>query len=151
MATNITSTRDAEIPIYAGAEIMSFVVAQMPPGIKIYTYVNNVNITPFTAPTTKGALLGDTITTDQLGSALGYLFIPSTEGKYKFNTGEIRLTFGDTGEGIDKCKYISETTLMNHGLSIVDTEQGGTIALRTTEKFRTSPLGSAADPNNTQK
>ena len=151
MATNITSTRDAEIPIYAGSEVMSFTVAQMPPGIKIYTYVNGVNITPFTAPVTSGALLGDTITTDQLGSALGFVYIPSTEGKYKFNAGEIRLTFGDSADGIEKCKYISETTLMNHGLNIVDPEQGGTIALRTTEKFRTSPLGSSADPNNTQK
>ena len=105
MATNITSTRDAEIPIYAGSEVMSFTVAQMPPNIKIYTYVNGVNITPFTAPVTTGALLGDTITTDQLGSALGYLYIPSTEGKYKFNTGEIRLTFGDSADGIEKCKY----------------------------------------------
>ena len=45
MATNITSTRDSEIPIYAGSEVMSFTVAQMPPGVKIYTYVNGVNIT----------------------------------------------------------------------------------------------------------
>lgn len=143
----VTSSRDTEIPVYAGSEMVAFGVSQMPAGIKIYSYVNSINVTPFTGPTTEGALIGDDIITDQLGSATGYLYIPSTEGQYKFLAGEIRITFGDSPNGISDCKYISETTLMNHGLSLVDTEQGGTISLRRTEKFRTSVEGSSGEEN----
>lgn len=141
----VTSSRDTDIPVFAGSEILSFVVSEMPPGIKIYTYVNGINLTPFTGPVTTGATIGQEIVTDQLGSAQGYLYIPSTEGQYKFLAGEIRLTFGDSPDGIQNCKYTSETTLMNHGLSLVDTEQGGTISLRRTEKFRTSVSGSSGE------
>lgn len=148
--TELAGNRTSEIPVYAGSEIMSFAVSQMPPNTRIYSYVNGVNITPFTGPATEGATIGDEIVTDQLGNAGGWLFIPSTEGKYKFLTGEITLTFGDSPSGIDQCKYISETILMNHGLNVVDTEQGGTIALRTTEKFRTDVSGSSAEANQTQ-
>lgn len=144
-ASGVTSSRDTEIPVYAGSELLAFGVSQMPPGIRIYSYVNGVNLTNFTGPTSDGALLGDPIVTDQLGSALGYLYIPSTEGKYKFLSGEIRITFGDSPNGISDCKYISETTLMNHGLSLVDTEQGGTISLRRTEKLRTSTEGTSSE------
>jgi hypothetical protein len=143
----VTSSRDTEIPVYAGSEMVAFGVSQMPAGIRVYSYVNGVNVTNFTGPTTTGALIGDAITTDQLGSATGYLYIPSTEGKYKFLAGEIRITFGDSPNGISDCKYISETTLMNHGLSLVDTEQGGTISLRRTEKFRASVDGSSGEEN----
>jgi len=145
----VTGTRENSFPVYAGSEVMSFAVNDMPPGIKIYTYVNGVNITNFTGPTTNGALIGDSIITDQLGSAIGYLYIPSTEGQYKFLTGEMKITFGDSPDGIDNCKFISETTFVNHGLSLVDTEQGGTISLRKTEKLRTSVAGTSGEENNT--
>lgn len=145
----VTSSRDTEIPVYAGSEILSFLVSEMPPGIRIHTYVNGVNITNFTGPTSTGATIGQEIITDQLGSAQGYLYIPSTEGQYRFLTGEIRLTFGDSPNGVESCQYISETTLMNHGLSLVDTEQGGTISLRRTEKFRTTVSGSSGEENTT--
>ncbi len=143
----VTSLRDTEIPVYSGSEILSFAVSEMPPGIRIYSYVNGVNITNFTGPITEGATIGQAIITDQLGSALGYLYIPSTQGQYKFLAGEIRITFGDSPSGISSCKYISETTLMNHGLSLVDTEQGGTVSLRRTEKFRTDVAGSSGEEN----
>ena len=143
----VTSSRDTEIPVFAGSEMLAFGVSQLPAGIRVYSYVNGVNVTPFTGPTTTGALIGDAIITDQLGSATGYLYIPSTEGKYKFLAGEIRITFGDSPNGVSDCKYISETTLMNHGLSLVDTEQGGTISLRRTEKFRASVDGSSGEEN----
>ena len=145
----VTGTRDTSFPVFAGSEIMAFVVNDMPPGIRIYTYVNGINITNFTGPVANGALIGDAITTDQLGGAQGYLYIPSTEGQYKFLAGEIKLTFGDSPNGIGQCKYISETTFMNHGLSLVDTEQGGTISLRRTEKLRTSVEGTSGEENNT--
>lgn len=148
--TEIAGNRTSEIPVYAGSEIVSFAVSQMPPNTRIYSYVNGINITPFTGPFTTGATIGDPITTDQLGNAGGWLYIPSGEGQYKFLTGEINITFGDSPKGIDQCKYISETILMNHGLNLVDTEQGGTIALRTTEKFRTDVSGSSAEANQTQ-
>ena len=90
-SSGVTSSRDTEIPVYAGSEMLAFGVAQMPAGIRVYSYVNGVNVTPFTGPTTTGALIGDAIITDQLGSATGYLYIPSTEGKYKFLAGEIRI------------------------------------------------------------
>jgi hypothetical protein len=145
----VTGTRDTSFQVFAGSEVMAFVVNDMPPGIRIYTYVNGVNITNFTGPVTNGALIGDAITTDQLGTTQGYLYIPSTEGQYKFLSGEIKLTFGDSPNGIGQCKYISETTFMNHGLGLVDTEQGGTISLRRTEKLRTSVSGTSGEENNT--
>lgn len=149
MATS--AIEQEQVPVYAGSELVAFAVVDMPPGIQVYSYVNGVNVTEFTGPTTSGALLGDPITTDQLGSATGFLYIPTTEGKYKFLSGAIRITFGDSPDGIDQCKYLSETTLMNHGLSLVDTEQGGTISLRTTEKFRTDPTGTSGEQDTSQK
>ena len=44
----VTGTRENSFPVFAGSETMSFAVNDMPPGIKIYTYVNGVNITNFT-------------------------------------------------------------------------------------------------------
>lgn len=149
MAELLSDKKD-EIPVYAGSEILGFTVNDMPPGIRIYTYCNGVHITPFTGPRTSGAVIADPITTDQLGYAEGYLYIPSTEGKYKFLTGELRITFGDSPDGIASCKYLSETILMNHGLSLADTEQGGTISLRTTEKFRTNVAGTSGEEDTSQ-
>ena len=149
MAT--TAIQQEQIPVYAGSELLRFSVSDMPPSLRVYSYVNGVNVSDFTGPTTSGAQLGDAITTDQLGAASGYLYIPSTQGKYKFLTGEIRLTFGDSPDGIDKCKYLSETILMNHGLNLVDTEHGGTISLRSTEKFRTDATGTSGEADTSQK
>ena len=147
----VTSTRDTEIPVFAGSEVLSFSVAQMPPSIQIFVYVNGIEITPFCAPVTSGARIGDAIVTDQLGSATGFIYIPSTEGKYKFPVGEIRLTFADTALGIENSKFTSETTVYNHGLNLVDLEQGSTVSLRTTEKFRADVSGSAGETVITQK
>lgn len=153
MASNqqVTSSRSQEIPVFAGSEILAFSVAQMPPGIRIYSYVNGQNVTPFTAPIRDNSKIADPIFTDQLGTATGYLYIPSTDGQYKFPAGEIRLTFGDSPSGIEFSKFISETTLYNHGMNLVDTEQGTTISLRSTEKIRTSSAGSSNEKDNTQK
>ena len=111
MASNqqVTSTRSTEVPVYAGSEFLAFSVAQMPPGIRIYSYVNGKPVTAFTAPIATGARIADPIFTDQLGTAVGYLYIPSTDGDYKFPAGEIRMTFGDSPNGVEFCKFISET------------------------------------------
>lgn len=142
--------RKAELPVYAGSQLLSFSVNQMPAKTRIYTYVNGINLTPFTAPTTANAVIGDAIVTNNFGTAGGYLYIPSGEGKYKFLTGEILITFADSPDSIAASKYISESILYNHGLNLVDTEQAGTISLRSVEKIRTSTLGNAADKNTTQ-
>lgn len=144
-------TRSGEVPVYAGSEVLAFQVVNMPPNIRIFTYVNGVNITPFTGPNTTTATLGEEIKTDQNGTAGGFLYIPSTEGQFKFPVGEIRLTFGDSPVSVADCKFVSETILMNHGINLVDTEQGGSISLRTTEKFRTDVSGSSGDKNTTLK
>lgn len=153
MASNqqVSSSRSEDIPVFAGDETLAFGVANMPPNIRVYAYVNNENITPFTAPINVGATIGDPIFTDQLGAANGYLYIPSTEGKYRFLTGEIRITFTDSPNGIQNSRFISETTLFNHGLSLVDIEQGTTVSLRATEKFRVDSTGSLSGQNPTQK
>lgn len=149
MATTLPSTPE-QVPVFAGSELLAFQVADMPPLATIYSYVNGVNITQFTGPTTTSAVIGDPIVTDQLGFATGFLYIPSTAGEYKFLTGAIRITFGDSPDGIDKCKYISETVLMNHGLNLVDTEQGGTIALRQMETIRADLSGTSGEASTTQ-
>lgn len=146
---NITETRTDEYPVFIGSETLGFACSNMPPNIRIYVYVNDINITPFCAPTTARAQMGDPILTDQLGIASGLMYIPSIEGKYKFAAGEIRLTFGDSPDGVNNCKFISETTIFNHGLNLVDTEQGGTISLRSTEKIRTYNEGNLSDEGAT--
>lgn len=146
MAGEIIGSRGTDIPVFAGSEVLTFAVSQMPPGIRIWVYVNGVNITPFCAPISpENARIGDPITTDEVGQALGYIYIPSTTGKYKFPVGEIQLTFTDSGDGIESSRYISESILFNHGLTLVDTEQGNTLSLRRTEKIRTSTQGSSTD------
>jgi hypothetical protein len=148
-SSDIISDGQNRIPVLAESQLITFGVSQMPPNIRIYTYVNNVNITKFTGPASQSSAIGDPITTDQLGNATGYLIIPS-EKDYNFNIGELTLTFGDSPDGIDTCKYISESVFMNHGFNQVDTEQGGTIALRAMEKIRTSTQGSSVSVNTTQ-
>jgi hypothetical protein len=122
-------------PVYSGSEILAFAVAQMPPNIRIYSYVNGVNITPFTAPLNSTAKAGEAIYTDAVGSALGQLYIPSTQGQYKFLSGEIRITFCDSPDGVENSKFFSETILYNHGISLADLEQGNTVSLRRMEKI----------------
>lgn len=153
MATADTSNSKAsttENAIYAGDQLLQFQVAEMPAGTRIYVYCNGLNITSFCAPVTSGAAIGDPIVTNQLGQVGGYLYIPSDDGQYKFLTGEILLTFSDSSTGIQNSKYISEATLYNHGMNLVNTEEGGTVSLRKTIKFRTSPLGNALDINTSQ-
>lgn len=147
----LTEGRSNDFPAFAGSETLGFAVSGMPPNTRVWIYVNEENITHFTAPSKEGALVGDHIITDQLGFAAGLLYIPATEGRFKIPVGEIRLTFGDSPAGISKCKYISETTIYNHGLNLVDTEQGTTISLRTTEKFRTDNSSSISENNDTFK
>jgi len=153
MATADTSASKASTTdnaIYAGAQLLQFQISEMPASTTIYVYCNGLNITSFCAPNTTGAKVGDPITTNQLGQAGGYLYIPSNDGQYKFLVGEILLTFSDSATGVDKSKYISEAILYNHGMNLVDTEEGGTVSLRKTIKFRTSPLGNSLDINTSQ-
>ena len=95
--TNLDIISDGQnrIPVVAESQLITFNVSQMPPNIRIYVYVNNINITKYTGPPTQGALIGDPITTDQLGNATGYLIIPSDD-KINFNVGEMTITFGDS-------------------------------------------------------
>lgn len=152
MATNLPDNQVSQLDtFYAGSELLQFGVVEMPPNTQIYVYCNGVDITPFCAPRgVSGAKIGDAIMTNQLGQAGGWVYIPSTDGKYKFLVGEITLTFSDSPTGVENSKYISETTLYNHGLNTVNTENGGTISLRATEKIRTSPLGNTLEVNTTQ-
>lgn len=150
MATNITGETSKLNQMYAGEELMRFSVAQMPPNTKIYIYCNGVDITLFCAPAILNAAIGDDIITNQLGNALGWLYIPSSDGKYKFLVGEITLTFSDSSTGVENSKYISEATFYNHGLNLVNTEVAGTTSLRATEKIKTSPLGNTLEVNTTQ-
>jgi hypothetical protein len=155
MAGEILGYRTDKTPIYAGAETLSFVVDQMPPGIRIYVYCNGVELTEFCGPLSETARTGDPIITDQQGRAVGLVFIPSTAGKYKFPVGEITLTFADAAGGIKNAKYFSEAILYNHGVALGDLEQGTTVSLRKTEKIRSSAEGSSADeadaPANTNR
>ena len=150
MATNLTGETSKLNQMYAGEELMRFAVTQMPPNTRIYIYCNGVDITSFCAPAIANANIGDPIVTNQLGNALGWLYIPSSDGRYKFLVGEIILTFSDSSTGVENSKYMSEATFYNHGLNLVNTEVAGTISLRTTEKIKTSPLGNTLEVNTTQ-
>ena len=113
--TEQTATTKSELDTFiAGEELLGFAVVEMPPNTRIYIYCNNVDITEFCAPRTSGAKVGDPIITNQLGTASGYLYIPSSDGKYKFLVGEIVLTFSDSSTGVENSTYISETILYNH-------------------------------------
>ena len=135
---------------FAGSDIMAFAVVEMPPNTRIYVYCNGVNITEFCGPRTTSAQIGDPIVTNQTGTASGILYIPSGSEKYRFLVGEIVLSFSDSSTGIENSTYLTETILYNHGLNLANTEEGGTISLRKTEKIRTNPLGNTLQVNTTQ-
>ena len=73
------------VPIYSAAQLMSFAVLEMPPNTRIYVYCNGINISEFCAPVLVTAQVGQPIITNQLGTATGYLYIPSDPNtKFKF-------------------------------------------------------------------
>jgi hypothetical protein len=148
-STATTGKTEADT-FYAGEEVLAFAVVEMPPNTRIYVYCNGVNITEFCGPRTSSAQIGDPIVTNQTGSASGILYIPSGSEKYRFLVGEIVLSFSDSSTGIENSTYLTETILYNHGLNLANTEEGGTISLRKTEKIRTNPLGNTLQVNTTQ-
>jgi hypothetical protein len=152
MASNQTVNRQTSnrLPVFAGPETTAFKVTHMPPNTRIYVYVDNVNITMFCSPLLTSQM-GTEIVTNQQGEATGFLYIPSNDGQYKFLSGEILISFGDSPNGIENCTYIAESIMFNHGLNLIDTEQGSTISLRATEKFRTSTQGSSAEEDTSQQ
>jgi len=147
MATDVINSGQEPV-IYSGSQLMGFGIAQMPPNLRIYVYCNGINITEFTAPTTTGASMGDPITTDQIGAAAGYMYIPSS-GIYQFPIGEMAITFSDSNIGVENSKYIAEATFMNHGDRPITVEQSGTLSLRTSQKLRASPTGALISDNKT--
>jgi hypothetical protein len=135
-------------PVYAGAELMSFAVAEMPPNTRIYIYCNDINITEFCAPKIDTAQIGKPIITNQLGSASGWLYIPSDPySKFKFISGEIILTFGDSPTSVADCKYISEAIFYNHGMNYTSTVEKDITSLRLNTRIRTNPTGNAVGPD----
>lgn len=148
MASNKTSSN--RLPVFAGSETSAFKVTHMPPNTRIHVYADGVNITMFCSPLLTSQM-GTEIVTNQQGEASGFLFIPSNDGQYKFLSGEIVLSFGDSPNGIENCTYLAESILFNHGINLVDTEQGSTISLRATEKFRTSTEGASAEEDTSQQ
>lgn len=140
----VNTIRQNNIPVFAGPETTAFKVTQMPPNQRIHVYVNGVNTTMFTTPSLS-SVMGTEIITNQQGEASGFLYIPSTEGEYKFFSGEMVITFGNSPNGVENCNYFAETILYNHGLTLASVEQGNTISLRATEKFRTVNSGSSTD------
>lgn len=147
MATDLTISGKEPV-IYSGSQLMGFGIAQMPPNLRIYVYCNGIDITQFCAPTTTGASMGDPITTDQIGAAAGYMYIPSS-GIYQFPIGEMAITFSDSNTGVENSKYIAEATFMNHGDRPITVEQSGTLSLRTSQKLRASPTGALISDNKT--
>lgn len=151
MASNQSVSKvNTRLPVFAGPETTAFKVTHMPPNTRVYVYVDNVNITMFCSPLLTSQM-GTEIVTNQQGEASGFLYIPSNDGQYKFLSGEIVISFGDSPNGIENCTYVAETILFNHGLSLVDTEQGDTISLRATEKFRTNVAGSSTEEDTSQQ
>jgi hypothetical protein len=88
ISNNISAIQNsalANAPIYSAAQLMSFSVTEMPPNTRIYIYCNDINISEFCAPVLATAQVGQPIVTNQLGTASGYLYIPSDpNSKFKF-------------------------------------------------------------------
>jgi len=138
-------------PIYSAAQLMSFAVLEMPPNTRIYVYCNDINISEFCAPVLVTAQVGQPIVTNQLGTATGYLYIPSDPNtKFKFLVGELILTFGDSPTSVADCKYISESIFYNYGLDFVSTVEKDTSSLRQNTRIRTNPTGNAVGPDVSQ-
>ena len=139
------------VPIYSAAQLMSFAVLEMPPNTRIYVYCNGINISEFCAPVLVTAQVGQPIITNQLGTATGYLYIPSDPNtKFKFLVGELVLTFGDSPTSVADCKYISESIFYNYGLDFVSTVEKDTSSLRQNTRIRTNPTGNAVGPDVSQ-
>lgn len=147
----IQSSALANAPIYSAAQLLNFAVAEMPPNTRIYIYCNDINISEFCAPVLETAQIGQPIITNQLGSASGYLYIPSDPNtKFKFLVGEINLTFGDSPTSVADSKYISESLFYNYGLDFVSSVEKDITALRRNTRIRTNPTGNAVGPDVSQ-
>jgi len=147
----IDSRALSNAPIYSAAQLMNFAVTEMPPNTRIYVYCNDINISEFCAPVLQTAQIGQPIVTNQLGSATGYLYIPSDPNtKFKFLVGEIILTFGDSPTSVADCKYISESIFYNYGLEFVSSVEKDITALRRNTRIRTNPTGNAVGPDVSQ-
>jgi hypothetical protein len=141
----------ANAPIYSAAQLINFAVAEMPPNTRIYVYCNDINITEFCAPVLETAQIGQPIVTNQLGTATGYLYIPSDPNtKFKFLVGEINLTFGDSPTSVADSKYISESIFYNYGLDFVSSVEKDITSLRRNTRIRTNPTGNAVGPDVSQ-
>ena len=147
----IQSSAVSNAPIYSAAQLISFAVSEMPPNTRIYIYCNDINITEFCAPVLETAQIGQPIVTNQIGTASGYLFIPSDPNtKFKFLVGELILTFGDSPTSVADCKYISESMFFNYGLDFVSSVEKDITALRRNTRIRTNPTGNAVGPDVSQ-
>ena len=136
---------------YSAAQLMSFAVSEMPPNTRIYIYCNDINISEFCAPVLTTAQIGQPIVTNALGTASGYLYIPSDpNSKFKFLVGEMILTFGDSPRSVADCKYISESIFFNYGLNFVSSVEKDITALRRNTRIRTNPTGNAVGPDVSQ-
>jgi len=141
----------SKAPLYSAPQLMSFAVTEMPPNTTIYVYCNDINISDFCAPVLQTAQVGQPIVTNALGTASGYLYIPSdSNSKYRFLVGEITLTFGDSPTSVADCKYISEAIFYNRGLDFVPSVEQDITSLRINNKIRTSPTGNAVGPDVSQ-
>ena len=136
---------------YSAAQLMSFAVSEMPPNTRIYIYCNDINISEFCAPVLTTAQIGQPIVTNALGTASGYLYIPSdANSKFRFLIGEMILTFGDSPRSVADCKYISESIFFNYGLNFVSSVEKDITALRRNTRIRTNPTGNAVGPDVSQ-
>ena len=136
---------------YSAAQLMTFAVSEMPPNTRIYIYCNDINISEFCAPVLTTAQIGQPIVTNALGTASGYLYIPSdANSKFKFLAGEMILTFGDSPRSVADCKYISESIFFNYGLNFVSSVEKDITALRRNTRIRTNPTGNAVGPDVSQ-
>jgi|694.fasta_scaffold75320_3 hypothetical protein len=149
--STIQTSAFSNAPIYSAAQLINFAVAEMPPNTRIYVYCNDINISEFCAPVLETAQIGQPIVTNQLGTASGYLYIPSDPNtKFKFLVGEINLTFGDSPTSVADSKYISESIFYNYGLDFVSSVEKDITALRRNTRIRTNPTGNAVGPDVSQ-
>jgi hypothetical protein len=154
MPLNINAGPNDNIKVYAQTHELTWEIDHLPPTTRVYLFINNIPMSDYASP--YSGKYGDALITDESGYVAGLLLIPNTE-TYKFEAGQIRLSFVDNPTNISISRFIAESSFYVTGNSTFNTDQGFTKSTDAPEKLRSvvassvalPPTSNNTDPDNT--
>lgn len=153
MPLNINAGPNDNIKVYALAHELSWSIDHLPPTTRVYLFINNIPMSEYVSP--YGGIYGDPLITTETGFVNGLLIIPNTL-QYRFEAGQIRLTFADNPTDIAQSIFIAESSFYVSGNDTFNSDQGFTKSTSSPEQLRSvaassvalSPTTNITDPDN---